>query len=90
MYVSLTYQEFLMLEAIQDRAFQRALPEFSRIGANGQQEINVYWLFPWAWSDDSGNPRYAVTAAAVRAAWPAYAWFNINNFLTEARRRRYL
>ena len=92
MFVFLTYLEWLRLCAIRDKAFQKALmrPEFSRIGPNGRRQINVYWLFPWAWSDDCGNSRYSATAAAVRAAWPAYAWFSRNNFLPEARRRRYL
>jgi len=92
MYVDLSLQEWLLLSSFNDKAFQKALrhPEFSRIGPNGQRQINVYWLFPWAWSDESGNARYSFIAAAIRAAWPAHAWFNRDIFLPEARRLRYL
>ena len=90
MFELLTDQEFSQLDAIPDKAFHKALmrSEFSRI-VNGQRQINVYWLFPWAWSDDCGNRRYSATAVAVRAAWPAHTWFNRDNFLPEARQRRY-
>jgi hypothetical protein len=92
MFVDLTQQMWLSLCFINDRAFQKALrrPEFSRTGKNGQRQINVFWLFPWAWSDVCGNARYFVIAAAIRAAWPAHAWFNRDIFLPEARRQRYL
>ena len=89
MFEAVTNQTWLLLCAIPDRTFQKALlrPEFSRVGLIGR-EINVYWLFPWALSDESGNRRYFATAAAVRAAWPAHARYNMN-FLQEARRLRY-
>ena len=92
MFESVTNLEWLRFGAIQDRALQKALkrPEFVRIGSNGQREINIFWLYPWAWSDDSENPRFSATAVAVRAAWPAHARYNKENFLPEARRRRYL
>ena len=91
MWVLITQQEWNQLCAIVDRAFQKALrrPEFSRIGLDGQRQINVFWLFPWAWSDECGNARYSVTAAAIRSAWLAHTWYNREIFLPEARRLRY-
>jgi hypothetical protein len=92
MFLPLTFQVWLALVAIPDRAFQKALmrPEFSRVGQNGHREVNLFWIFPWAWSDDSGNPRYSATARAIREAWSAHSWFNKEHFLPEARRQRYL
>jgi hypothetical protein len=90
MFVDFTDHVWLALEAIQDRGFQRGFPQFSRIGPNGQRQINVYWLYPWALSDECGNPRFFVTAVAIRTAWPDYAQYNQEIFLPEARRRRYL
>jgi hypothetical protein len=89
MFELITNQTWRLLCAIPDRAFQRALlrPEFSRDGLNGR-EINVYWLYPWALSDECGNPRYSATAVAVRDAWPAHTRYNIG-FLQEARQLRY-
>ena len=91
MYVDVTYQVWLLLFAIPDKAFQKALvrPEFSRVGPNGQRQINIYWLFPWAWSDDSGNLRYSYTAPAVRTAWPDYDLYDKDKFLQKARDLRY-
>jgi len=87
-----TNQVWMQLVAIQDRAFHRALmrPEFSWDGPNGQRQINIDWLFPWAWSDTSGNPRYSVTAVEIRKAWPDHILFNRDIFLPESRQRRYI
>ena len=87
----ITTQEWLRLTEIEDRTFQKALThqEFARIDKNGKPEVNVHWLFPWAWSDENGNRRFSITAPAIRAAWPGYAKYDKDTFLPEARRLRY-
>jgi hypothetical protein len=89
--VDVTDWTWLLLCAIPDRGFQKALlrPEFSRIGPNGQRQVNLFWLFAWAYSDSGGSFRCSATALAIRNAWPDHAWFNVRVFLQVARLRRY-
>ncbi|MCL2184767.1 MAG: hypothetical protein FWB86_02775 [Treponema sp.] len=93
MNINVTDWTWAQLCAINDVAFHNALmrSEFSReVGQNRQRQINVYWLYPWAYSDECGNRRFSVVAAAIRAAWPDHEFFNLQIFLQVARERRYL
>jgi hypothetical protein len=91
MYVFLTDSEWFQLYAIQDKGFHKALmrSEFSWIDQDGKWQVNIYWLFPWAYSDSCGNPRFSDTAVKIRASWQGHAWFDKDVFLLEARQRRY-
>jgi hypothetical protein len=54
---TLTSHQSFQLGAISDKGFQKAFrhPEFSWIGPNGQRQVRIEWLFPWAWSDLFGS-----------------------------------
>jgi len=89
---TLTNEQWLQLVNIPDKAFQRALrrPEFSWVNQKGQREVLVDWIFPWAYSDSSGNVRrFGRTAVAIRTAWPDHILFNRDNYLPTARQIRY-
>jgi hypothetical protein len=79
------------LAALRDRAFSRALPNFSTREPclPRRWRINLCWLFPWAVADQTGGRRFSYIAPAVRTIWPEFAVFNDGNFLQMARQNRY-
>jgi hypothetical protein len=74
-----------------DKGFGKALyrPEFSGT-INGQQWVNLYWLYAWYCSYQvSGNRRFFRVTAAIGTACPELARYDIEVFLPEAKRLRY-